>query len=238
MLTDDSRRSAMRRRVYAGGRSMTWPRIAQRYLTTFESARHVHRPRLITRPAAIAPARDSQALPALRIAHFLSLCDDTGLFQHALHCVPDRSHGYCTDDNARALLLSLLPRKAWRSSAFRCIDEPIRRLPPACLESPIGDGFEISSASTVAGSRNWVRRTVMGARSGPWANARSKGAAPRCVDGRWHCSWKPCRLLKASVRRAHGVLRCLDWTPTALRRRKIAPQAVCAACSPTGWWRC
>lgn len=40
------------------------------------------------------------------IGHLLSMCDDTGLLQHAVHCVPDRSHGYCTDDNARALLLA------------------------------------------------------------------------------------------------------------------------------------
>jgi hypothetical protein len=42
----------------------------------------------------------------MQIAHFLSMCDDTGLFQHAVHSVPDRSHGYCVDDNARALLLA------------------------------------------------------------------------------------------------------------------------------------
>jgi hypothetical protein len=34
------------------------------------------------------------------------MCDDTGLFQHAVHSVPDRSHGYCVDDNARALLVA------------------------------------------------------------------------------------------------------------------------------------
>lgn len=106
LLTDESRRSAMRRRVYGSGRSMTWPRIAQRYLTTLEAARHIHRPRLVARPATIAPSRDTQVLPPMRIAHFLTLCDDTGLLQHALHCVPDRSHGYCIDDNARALLLA------------------------------------------------------------------------------------------------------------------------------------
>ena len=40
------------------------------------------------------------------LTHFLSMCDDTGLFQHAMRSVPDRSHGYCVDDNARALLLA------------------------------------------------------------------------------------------------------------------------------------
>jgi hypothetical protein len=33
------------------------------------------------------------------------MCDDTGLFQHAVFGLPDRHHGYCVDDNARALLL-------------------------------------------------------------------------------------------------------------------------------------
>src|SRR6201999_575889 len=28
------------------------------------------------------------------------------ILQHAVHSVPDRSHGYCVDDNARALLFS------------------------------------------------------------------------------------------------------------------------------------
>jgi hypothetical protein len=42
----------------------------------------------------------------MQLGHFLSMCDDTGLFQHAVHSVPDRSHGYCVDDNARALLLA------------------------------------------------------------------------------------------------------------------------------------
>ncbi len=35
------------------------------------------------------------------------MCDSTGLLQHAVHSIPDRAHGYCVDDNARALLLSV-----------------------------------------------------------------------------------------------------------------------------------
>jgi len=44
--------------------------------------------------------------PQMNLTHFRSMCDATGLFQHAIHSVPDRSHGYCVDDNARALLLA------------------------------------------------------------------------------------------------------------------------------------
>jgi hypothetical protein len=61
--------------------------------------------RLVPRQDAGRLHRDSRAPRSMTIGHFLSLCDDTGLLQHAVHSVPDRSHGYCTDDNARALLL-------------------------------------------------------------------------------------------------------------------------------------
>lgn len=106
LLTDDVRRSAMRQRAYAGSRAMTWPRIAARYLATFESVRRQHRLRSIARSNTSELPRDSQALPAMQLGHFLSLCDETGMVQHALHCVPNRAHGYCTDDNARALLVA------------------------------------------------------------------------------------------------------------------------------------
>jgi len=107
LLTDEPRRQAMRERAYAASRSMTWERTAERYMTVFEHAGQGHRLKLITRaaPEAIAP-RSPAAAPDMRLGHFLSMCDDTGLFQHAVHSVPDRAHGYCVDDNARALLLA------------------------------------------------------------------------------------------------------------------------------------
>jgi len=85
---------------------MTWERTAERYMTAFENARQGHWLKVIARtePAAIAPR--GHPGPAMQTGHFLSLCDDTGLFQHAVHSVPDRAHGYCVDDNARALLLA------------------------------------------------------------------------------------------------------------------------------------
>ena len=36
------------------------------------------------------------------------MTDDTGIFQHAIFNVPNYREGYCTDDNARAFILTLL----------------------------------------------------------------------------------------------------------------------------------
>ncbi|KGM36067.1 glycosyltransferase family 4 protein [Inquilinus limosus] len=106
LLTDDIRREAMRRRAYAGSRSMTWARTAEQYRSVFEQARQGHRFRVVERPDGREPASPRFAPLAMQLGHFLSMCDDTGLFQHAVHSVPDRSHGYCVDDNARALLVA------------------------------------------------------------------------------------------------------------------------------------
>jgi glycosyltransferase involved in cell wall biosynthesis len=106
LLTDDTRRQAICKRAYAVSRSMTWERTAQRYMSAFEHAWQGHWLKAFARPDKKAPAAYSPAPPAMQIGHFLSMCDDTGLFQHAVHSVPDRSHGYCVDDNARALLLA------------------------------------------------------------------------------------------------------------------------------------
>ncbi len=106
LLTDDARRQAMRKRAYSSSRSMTWERTAERYLTAFERARRAHRLRVIARLDQSVPSRDSHVPPEMQIGHLLSMCDDIGLFQHAVYSVPDRSYGYCVDDNARALLLA------------------------------------------------------------------------------------------------------------------------------------
>src|SRR5436190_12393038 len=75
-------------------------------MSAFQHAGRRHRLKTIARSDTSTLLRDSRAPPEMRIDHFLSMCDDTGLFQHAVHSVPDRAHGYCVDDNARALLLA------------------------------------------------------------------------------------------------------------------------------------
>lgn len=106
LLTDDGRRQAMRLRAYASSRSMTWERTAKRYLAAFETARRGRLLSVVAGPAQPRPLPQMPPPPEMRTGHLLCMCDDTGLFQHAVHSVPDRSHGYCVDDNARALLLA------------------------------------------------------------------------------------------------------------------------------------
>jgi glycosyltransferase involved in cell wall biosynthesis len=100
LLTDDVRRMAMRRRAYSDSRPMTWERTGERYLAVFEAALRA------TARSQSAITRHDRAPPEIRTDHLLAMCDDTGIFQHAVHSVPDRDHGYCIDDNARALLVA------------------------------------------------------------------------------------------------------------------------------------
>jgi hypothetical protein len=45
--------------------------------------------------------------PPLHLDHLERLTDCTGIIQHALHSVPDPTHGYSIDDQARALIVLL-----------------------------------------------------------------------------------------------------------------------------------
>lgn len=106
LLSDDGRRNAMRERAYSSSRSMTWEHTAERYMDVFEVARRTHPVKTIARRIESATLPDSATGPSMQLSHLMSMCDDTGLLQHAVCSVPDRVHGYCVDDNARALLVA------------------------------------------------------------------------------------------------------------------------------------
>jgi glycosyltransferase involved in cell wall biosynthesis len=108
LLDEPIQRDAMRKRAYLQGREMTWPKVSRRYMDAFERARdgRLHRPR-----AALAPTtldkRPSET-PILKLDHLQRLTDGTGMLQHSTWCVPNYNEGYCTDDNARALMFTVL----------------------------------------------------------------------------------------------------------------------------------
>ena len=97
LLSDRDVLGGYARRAYAYGRAMIWS----------EMARNVGQ--LVTAACADAPARLSPrrnyALLMPDIRSIVRMSDSTGMFQHGILSIPDRNHGYCIDDNARALML-------------------------------------------------------------------------------------------------------------------------------------
>ena len=83
---------ALQRRAYARGRETVWPRFADGAAALIE--------------AAVSPASRPAPMTATPgLSGLFGMCDGTGILQHAIGIVPDRRHGYCLDDNARALML-------------------------------------------------------------------------------------------------------------------------------------
>jgi glycosyltransferase involved in cell wall biosynthesis len=89
----------MSRRAWSVGRSMTWPALARAYVAIFEEA-------VRAQPARLFPGveRNTDPVPP-RLGAVERLSDGVGIIQHSIFSVPDRTHGYCVDDNCRALML-------------------------------------------------------------------------------------------------------------------------------------
>src|SRR5260370_24047577 len=98
----------MRTKAYLWGREMIWRHVAPLYMGSFQRSRQGRQGAKV-KPLAIQTLEERRAeLPDWRLDHLLRMTDSTGMFQHASVGVPNFAEGYCTDDNARALLLTVL----------------------------------------------------------------------------------------------------------------------------------
>jgi len=107
LLEDDNRRHAMRKRAYLLGREMIWSKTAERYMASFECARRNPTSPSIRRLGMRTLDEERLELPGLRLDHLQRMSDSTGIYQHAIYSLPDFHHGYCIDDNARALIATV-----------------------------------------------------------------------------------------------------------------------------------
>lgn len=101
LLSDPIGRVRMRKAAYKFGRTFTWENVGKLYrrmaldiMVGWHTPNHVE-PEPVKKPGK------------LNWTHFYTLCDNTGMFQHAKFDVPNRNHGYCTDDNARAFIVAI-----------------------------------------------------------------------------------------------------------------------------------
>jgi glycosyltransferase involved in cell wall biosynthesis len=116
LLRDEPLRHSMRKNAYKLGREMVWSRVAHLYTKSFEQARQDHS--FVGRKSSPIKTLDEQPgqLPDLKLDHLFRMSDSTGIFQHASFSVPNFAEGYCTDDNARALVLALMLQKLGHGS--------------------------------------------------------------------------------------------------------------------------
>jgi glycosyltransferase involved in cell wall biosynthesis len=117
LLRDEPRRHAMRKKAYMLGREMIWSHVAHLYMESFQRAR---RSRLDVpyKPFAVRTlAEQPMDLPSWRLDHLVRMTDSAGMLQHATSSIPNYGEGYCTDDNARALLLTVILEQLGQSTA-------------------------------------------------------------------------------------------------------------------------
>jgi glycosyltransferase involved in cell wall biosynthesis len=108
LLDNEAKRHAMRKRAYLYGRTMIWAQVARRYMKSFERARAERRHFIPAGFTVKALDQYPGELPPLKLDHLRHMADETGILQHAIFTVPNYHEGYCTDDNARALMVSTL----------------------------------------------------------------------------------------------------------------------------------
>lgn len=120
LLDNDVARHAMRKKAYTFSREAVWRETSRKYLQVFSEVRQnrTHHPRPRHSYVEHIEAITNFELPEIKLDHLKAFTDDTGILQHANFTIPDRTHGYCTDDNARALLVAAMGRKYLPTNGF------------------------------------------------------------------------------------------------------------------------
>jgi glycosyltransferase involved in cell wall biosynthesis len=100
LLDDPELLDHMGGRAYAIGRGTTWEKLADAYV------------RICAEAVAKKPVRltginkaNTRELHPPKLEAIERMTDGCGMIQHSIYSVPDRHHGYCVDDNCRALML-------------------------------------------------------------------------------------------------------------------------------------
>lgn len=108
LIQNEVERHTMRKNAYLLGREMIWNKVAQQYGDLFAEARQKRSAVMRKKIPMRSLDEQSLILPEIKLDHLMRMTDSIGIFQHAKHNVPNFAEGYCTDDNSRALILTIL----------------------------------------------------------------------------------------------------------------------------------
>lgn len=107
LIADENKRNRLRKNAYDAGREIVWSKTGEHYINTFRTAIEGFK----RTGKLIYPASKEKAIPPLpeiNFDHLKKLTDSTGIFQHANYTIANRNEGYCTDDNVRALMTTIM----------------------------------------------------------------------------------------------------------------------------------
>ncbi|NPA36265.1 MAG: glycosyltransferase [Chlorobi bacterium] len=107
LFDDPEKADRIREAASLYGMQLSWPKIAQRYLTSLDNVMKESPPEILLEGNHI----DISVMPEFNFKHLRKLTDDTGILQHTKYDVPNLKEGYCIDDNSRALIMVLMARK-------------------------------------------------------------------------------------------------------------------------------
>jgi glycosyltransferase involved in cell wall biosynthesis len=107
LLEHEAERHAMRKNAYLLGREMIWSEVAELYMRSFQEARLIRHPEPVAETDTNKVVRQQKSeLPPLRLHQLFRLTDSIGIVRHSRFHIPYIRGGYCTDDNARGLVLT------------------------------------------------------------------------------------------------------------------------------------
>ncbi len=224
----------MRKRAYLvgprhdleqGGASITWP--------SFENARRSPTSLSIRRLEVRTLEEESLELPAVSPRSSHAACPTPpASIQHAIYSLPDFHHGYCTDDNARALILTvLLEDLELEAPRTAPAERNLRQLSAVRLQSRPRNASAISWASTAAGwsrvgSEDSQGRALwaLGTCVGPLQAPRPPGLGRRnCSSARFPPFSTPHRRAPGPTRSSASTNISAASTATASPRRSAIP---------------
>jgi glycosyltransferase involved in cell wall biosynthesis len=146
---------AIRQRAYRYGRKMIWSDVGRRYMDTFAEAKRQRLRKKVPERRLEALGLRQQRLPEVKLGHLRRMTDGTGMLQHAKYTVADRSHGYCLDDNARALMVAVTAQD------LQPLDSSLGDLASVYL-SFLGDAFNDRTGrfrNFMSYDRRWLEET-------------------------------------------------------------------------------
>ena len=248
LLDTPAIRHAMRKRAYKFAREMVWKRVAQGYMESFTRVRsdRMQTPRV--QFSARVCEKTLDRLPELKLNHFHRLTDDTGILQHSIFTIPNRAEGYTTDDNARALILSIQLERLEgeqphndRGSQLDSFISKSTGLYLSFLEHAFNSGtgrFRNFLLTIESGTNRWGQKILMVVHCGGWEwfwgdpGIRDSGAL------RGVCSSFLCPQCWSSTVRGPGPMRCWEFRNTSLRIPEIAMRRKCDPRSAVGFSKC